>query len=71
MSIFTIAKKLKHLRRLVNHYRLEHKGLSYRQAKFEVLDDLFDSLPDGAYFAAMEEQGYETEDIIECSEARK
>lgn len=47
----------------------KHPKLTKKTAKYITLDDMFDDLPDGAYFAAMEEHGYEAEDIIECHEA--
>lgn len=43
--------------------------LTKKEARYIALDDMFDDLPDGAYFAAMAENGYEAEDIIECSES--
>lgn len=46
------------------------KKISTRLARFIVLDEILDELPDGAYFAAMQEYGYEPEDIIELSEQR-
>ncbi len=39
-----------------------------RLALYMVLEEMFDDLPDGAYFAAMEEYGYEAEDLIDCNE---
>ena len=42
--------------------------MSKRKAKYLVLDAMFDDLPDGAYFAAMAEFGFEAEDIIALSE---
>lgn len=43
--------------------------LTKKEAKYIALDDIFDDLSDGAYFAAMESEGYEAEDIIELSES--
>lgn len=43
--------------------------LTKQEARYIALDDMFDDLPDGAYFAAMVAEGYEAEDIIECSES--
>jgi hypothetical protein len=40
-----------------------------RKATFETLNRRFDSLPDGAYFAAMEEHGFTIDDIIELSDS--
>ena len=39
-----------------------------RQALYMVLDLKFNDLPDGAYFAAMAEYGFEVDDIIECND---
>lgn len=66
----TILKTLKNLKNTVKEYARKHR-VNQRQAKFEVLDDLFEDLPDGAYFAAMEENGFDADAIIECSEQRK
>lgn len=44
------------------------KSKQERKALFDEFDKLFDDLPDGAYFAAMQEQGFEVEDIIELSD---
>lgn len=43
--------------------------LTKHEARYIALDDMFDDLSDGAYFAAMAENGYEVEDIIECNES--
>lgn len=43
--------------------------LTKKEARYIALDDMFDDLPDGAYFAAMVENGYEAEDIIQCNES--
>lgn len=43
--------------------------LTKKEARYIALDDMFDDLPDGAYFAAMESEGYEAEDMIECNES--
>ena len=32
-----------------------------------VMADVFDDLPDGAFFAAMSEQGFEPEDLVELN----
>lgn len=48
--------------------RSKNKRLSKKNALYMVLDEMFDDLPDGAYFAAMAEYGYEAEDIIDCNE---
>ena len=45
-----------------------NKKLTKKDARYMVLDAMFDDLPDGAYFAAMQEYGYESEDLIECNE---
>lgn len=42
--------------------------LTKKEARYVALDEIFDDLPDGAYFAAMAEYGYEAEDIIDCNE---
>lgn len=39
-----------------------------RKAEFELLNDMFDDLPNGAYFAAMAEHGFEPDDIIELAD---
>lgn len=65
--IFKVARGLKTYKRKARQLAKE-KGVSRRKAEFEVLDDVFDDLPDGAYFAAMEEHGFEAEDIIDLSE---
>lgn len=49
--------------------RLRKPGLSYAEAKYLVLDEIFTDLPDGAYFAAMAEQGLEADTIINLSES--
>ena len=49
-------------------YRKLQPKLRKRDALYMVLDEMFDDLPDGAYFAAMAEYGYEGEDIIDCNE---
>jgi hypothetical protein len=49
--------------------KLKHKKLTYDEAKYLVLDEVFDDLSDGAYFAAMAEQGMDAENIIELSES--
>lgn len=46
----------------------KHPKLRKRDALYMVLDEMFDDLPDGAYFAAMQEYGFEGEDLIECNE---
>lgn len=46
----------------------ENNKIPKKVAKYFVLDTIFEDLPDGAYFAAMAEHGYEPEDIIECNE---
>ena len=53
---------------LVAKLRSEHPKLRKKDALYLVLDDLFDDLPDGAYFAAMEGYGLEAEDIIDANE---
>lgn len=45
-----------------------NRRLTKKDAMYMVLDEMFDDLPDGAYFAAMEEYGYYSEDIIDCNE---
>ena len=67
MKLMNEGKFDKELSKRVAAYRKEH-DVSERKARFMVLDDIFDDLPDGAYFAAMAEYGYEAEDIIELSE---
>lgn len=52
----------------VKKYLREHEGITYRKAEYEVLNDLFDELPDGAYFAAMEEHGFDVEEIVKLAE---
>ena len=42
--------------------------LTRREARYMALDTIFEDLPDGAYFQAMEDNGYESEDIINISE---
>lgn len=49
--------------------QLKNKGLTYAEAKYLVLDGIFEDLPDGAYFAAMADQGLEADNIIELSES--
>lgn len=44
------------------------KSKEERRALFEELDARFDSLSDGAYFAAMAEQGFEVDEIVELSD---
>lgn len=39
-----------------------------RKAEFEALNERYDNLPDGAYFAAMAEHGFEVEEIVELSD---
>ena len=51
-------------------YQAKHK-VSKRKAEFEVLNEIFDDLPDGAYFAAMEEHGFDIEEIVELSEVKE
>lgn len=51
-------------------YQAEHK-VSKRKAEFEVLNDIFDDLPDGAYFAAMQEHGFDIEEIVELSNVKE
>ena len=43
--------------------------LTKRELMYVALDEVFDDLPDGAYFAVMQEYGYEAEDIIKCNES--
>lgn len=43
--------------------------LTKHEARYIALDDMYDDLPDGAYFAAMADSGYEAEDIIQCNES--
>lgn len=45
------------------------KRLNKEEKRYLKFDEMFDDLPDGAYFAAMEEQGFYPEDIIELSES--
>lgn len=49
--------------------RIKQPKLTYDEAKYLVLDDIFTDLPDGAYFAAMAEQGLEADTIINLSES--
>lgn len=65
--LFKIARGLKTYKEDAKKYAKEH-NVSERKAEFDVLDNLLDDLPDGAYFAAMAEQGFEVEDIVELSE---
>lgn len=52
-------------------FKLQHQEpeLGYQEAKYLVLDEIFTELPDGAYFAAMAEHGFEADTIIELSES--
>ena len=43
--------------------------LTKHEARYIALDDMFDDLSDGAYFAAMAESGYEADDIIKYNES--
>lgn len=64
-----VARGLKTYKRKARQLAKE-QNLSKERAEYEVLDDIFDDLPDGAYFAAMAEHGFEAEDIIEMEEER-
>ena len=44
------------------------KPKTNRRIAYEVADLMFDDLPDGAYFAAMEDAGFDIEDHLEFSE---
>lgn len=37
-------------------------------AKIDALVDAYDDLPDGAFWAALADQGYEPEDVVEAQE---
>lgn len=39
-----------------------------RKAEFEALNDKYDDLPDGAYFAAMAEHDFDIDEIVELSD---
>lgn len=43
--------------------------LSAQEIRYLECDERYDSLPDGAYFAAMEEEGFDAATIIELSES--
>ena len=49
--------------------KLNKIKLTKRELRYIALDDMFDDLPDGAYFAAMESEDYEAEDMIERNES--
>lgn len=51
-----------------NKFRKLHPKLRKRDALYMVLDEMFDDMPDGAYFTAMAEYGFEAEDLIDCNE---
>lgn len=57
------------LRGKATSLKLKHPKLTYAEAKYLILDDIFTDLPDGAYFAAMAEQGLEADTIINLSES--
>ncbi len=58
----------KQIQKRANKFRKLHPKLRKKDALYMVLDEMFDDLPDGAYFAAMAEYGFEGEDIIDCNE---
>lgn len=43
------------------------KTRAERKAEFQAYDEMLDSLPDGAYFAAMAEYGFDADEIIDLS----
>lgn len=70
MRGFRIDKSIKQqVRSRAMKLQLKNPKLTYPEAKYLVLDDAFDDLPDGAYFAAMDEQGMDADKIIKLSES--
>jgi len=39
-----------------------------RKALFDILNEQFDDMPDGAYFEAMAEHGFDIDDILDLSD---
>lgn len=39
-----------------------------RRAHMKVMADVFEDLPDGAFFAAMGEQGFDVDDLVQLNE---
>ena len=47
---------------------MTEKQYNKLRAKIDVLDGIYDDLPDGAYFAVMEENGVDVYDFAEIAE---
>lgn len=70
MRGFRVGKSIKQqVRSRAMKLQAKHPKLTYNEAKYLVLDHAFDDLPDGAYFAAMEEQGIDSEKLIKLNES--
>lgn len=72
-----MAGKSKSIAQQINKRALKHQNkaamhgitITYREAKFMVLEDMFEDLPDGAYWQAFADNGYEPEDVINISDS--